>query len=45
MAEVKKNIIRTFNEIKNEIDNYYIFKGKMRINDFILKKHLNFIVF
>lgn len=43
MAEVKKNIIWTFNEIKNELDNYYIFKEKMRINDFILKKIYEFL--
>lgn len=37
MAEIKNSIICIFNEIKNELKDYYIFKEKMKINDYLLK--------
>lgn len=37
MADIKNSIICTFIEIKNDLEDYYIFKEKMKINDYLLK--------
>ena len=38
MADIKESIVCIFNEIKNELEDYYIFKEKMKVNDYLLKK-------
>lgn len=37
MAEIKNSIICIFNETKNELKDYYIFREKMKINDYLLR--------
>ena len=38
MAEIRESVLDVFNEIKKELNDYYIFKEKVKVKDYLLRK-------